>query len=39
MVREGDLVQMPAEQLVRGDIVEINSGDKIPADLRIIKSS
>ena len=39
VIRDGQLTQMPAEQLVRGDLVEINSGDKIPADLTIIRSS
>ena len=39
VVREGKVTQIPAEKLVRGDIVEIISGEKVPADLRIIKSS
>jgi len=38
VLREGKITQMPAEKLVRGDIVEVISGEKIPADLRIIKS-
>jgi sodium/potassium-transporting ATPase subunit alpha len=39
VLRDGKITQLPAEKLVRGDIVEIISGEKIPADLRIIKST
>jgi P-type E1-E2 ATPase len=35
-VRDGETRLIPAEQLVPGDIVLLESGDKIPADLRII---
>ncbi len=38
VLRDGKLTQIPAEKLVRGDIVEIISGEKIPADLRVIAS-
>jgi magnesium-transporting ATPase (P-type) len=38
VLRDGKLTQIPAEKLVRGDIVEIISGEKIPADIRIISS-
>jgi sodium/potassium-transporting ATPase subunit alpha len=38
VLRDGKITQMPAEKLVRGDVVEVISGEKIPADLRIIKS-
>jgi len=38
VVRDGKITQLPAEKLVRGDIVEVISGEKVPADLRIIKS-
>ena len=34
--REGHNVQLPADQLVPGDIVILEPGDKIPADGRII---
>jgi len=34
--RDGRIVQLPAEQLVPGDIVILEPGDKIPADGRII---
>jgi sodium/potassium-transporting ATPase subunit alpha len=37
-LRDGKLTQLPAEKLVRGDIVEVISGEKVPADLRIISS-
>ena len=38
VLKDGQITQMPAEKLVRGDIVEVIGGEKIPADLRIIKS-
>ena len=34
-VRGGETRMLPAEQLVPGDIVLLESGDKIPADLRL----
>lgn len=35
--RDGHLVfDLPARELVPGDIVEVHTGDKIPADLRVI---
>jgi magnesium-transporting ATPase (P-type) len=34
-VRGGETRLMPAEQLVPGDVVLLESGDKIPADLRL----
>lgn len=36
--REGKVVQISAERIVRGDIVEIGPGDRIPADIRIVKA-
>jgi magnesium-transporting ATPase (P-type) len=33
--RDGVAVQIPAEELVPGDVVIIQSGDKVPADLRL----
>ncbi|HEX5040559.1 MAG TPA: cation-transporting P-type ATPase [Candidatus Limnocylindria bacterium] len=37
--RNGVLEQIPAEQLVPGDIVAVEAGDRIPADGRIIKAA
>ena len=37
-VRGGETRMIPAEQLVPGDIVLLESGDKIPADLRLIEA-
>src|SRR6516164_9358984 len=37
-VRAGETRMIPAEQLVPGDVVLLESGDKIPADLRIIEA-
>ena len=34
--RDGKLVALPAHLLVPGDIVSLQSGDKVPADLRLI---
>jgi magnesium-transporting ATPase (P-type) len=36
VVRNGKRYTIPAEALVPGDIVLLNAGDKIPADLRLI---
>ncbi|MBD3367891.1 MAG: HAD-IC family P-type ATPase [Candidatus Eisenbacteria bacterium] len=34
----GELSEIPQHQLVPGDIVRVEAGDKIPADMRIIES-
>ncbi len=34
--RDGELVEVPAEELVPGDIVGFEAGDKVPADGRIL---
>ncbi|MBD2255089.1 cation-translocating P-type ATPase [Nostoc parmelioides] len=36
--RNGQKVQVPSQQLVPGDLVLLTSGDKVPADLRLIQS-
>jgi magnesium-transporting ATPase (P-type) len=36
-LRDGQSIAIPAENLVPGDLVTLQSGDKIPADLRLIK--
>ncbi len=35
--RDGQFISLPAEQLVPGDVVLLQSGDKVPADLRLFK--
>lgn len=37
VVRDGSLRRLPSEQLVRGDIVSLQSGDTVPADVRLIE--
>src|SRR4051794_7587137 len=37
--RDGKLAQLPAEQLVPGDIVEIEAGDLVPADGRVLSAA
>ena len=37
VLREGKRKQIPAEELVVGDIVLLQSGDKVPADLRLFQ--
>ncbi len=34
--RDGDVVEVPADQVVPGDIVVVDAGDRVPADGRVI---
>ena len=36
--RRGELVDVPAHQLVVGDVILLSSGDRVPADARLIES-
>jgi len=36
--RDGELIELPQARLVPGDILYLEEGDKIPADVRIIES-
>lgn len=38
VIREGERRQIPATELVPGDIVLLQSGDKVPADLRLLST-
>ncbi len=38
VIRNGEVTVVPAKQLVPGDIVVLDTGDYIPADLRIIEA-
>ena len=37
--RDGDLAEIPMDQLVPGDIVNIEAGDLVPADARILSAA
>jgi len=37
VIRKGELLEIPAKELVPGDIILLEEGDKIPADARLIK--
>ena len=39
VIRNGDLQVVPARELVPGDVVALDTGDYIPADLRIIEEA
>ena len=39
VVRDGARRSIPAEELVPGDIVMVESGDRVPADLRLIQAT
>jgi len=36
VLRDGQRMQIPAEELVPGDVVLLQSGDKVPADIRLL---
>ena len=38
VMRDGQKLAMPAQELVVGDVVLLQSGDKVPADLRLLKT-
>ncbi len=38
VIREGKQQQLPADQLVPGDLVRLEAGGKVPADLRLIEA-
>jgi P-type Ca2+ transporter type 2C len=37
--RDGELAELPAEQLVPGDVVSIEAGDLVPADGRLLEAA
>ena len=37
--RNGELIEVPMEQLVPGDIVSVEAGDLVPADSRILRAA
>lgn len=39
VIRDGRVVEVPSIELVPGDIVRINAGNKIPADVRFIEAA
>lgn len=38
VIRDNDKLNIQAEELVVGDIVEVKFGDRVPADIRIINA-
>lgn len=36
VVRQGDKLNVKAEELVVGDVIEVKFGDRVPADIRVI---
>ncbi|KAK4047193.1 hypothetical protein OIO90_006256 [Microbotryomycetes sp. JL221] len=39
VLRDGQLTTVPSSELVVGDVVQLSTGQKVPADMRIIKAS
>lgn len=37
IIRDGEKIQVPSTELVPGDVVLLASGDKVPADLRLVQ--
>jgi len=38
VLRDGKIRQVPARDLVPGDIIELEAGDNVPADARLLQS-
>ncbi|XP_017072978.2 sodium/potassium-transporting ATPase subunit alpha, partial [Drosophila eugracilis] len=38
VIREGEVNTVTSDQIVKGDIVEVKFGDRVPADIRIIEA-
>ncbi|NPA86757.1 MAG: cation-translocating P-type ATPase [Candidatus Diapherotrites archaeon] len=38
VIRDGELKVIPAEELVPGDVVLLEEGDRVPADLRLVEA-
>jgi sodium/potassium-transporting ATPase subunit alpha len=39
VLRDGQPKSIPSNELVVGDVVQLSTGQKVPADMRIIKAS
>ncbi len=39
VVREGELIRVPAAELVPGDVIALATGDVVPADARLLQAS
>jgi magnesium-transporting ATPase (P-type) len=37
VLRDGRPITVPAEEIVPGDVVQVQSGDRVPADLRLVR--
>ncbi len=37
VLRDGETLRVPSQELVPGDVVQLTSGDKVPADLRLLQ--
>lgn len=38
VIRDGNYIQLPAEEIVKGDLIPLEAGDRVPADGRVIES-
>lgn len=39
VIRSGELLTIPAKELVTGDVISLESGDRIPADIRLLEAN
>ena len=38
VIRDGEKINLKAEELVIGDVIEVKFGDRMPADIRVVES-